>query len=50
MLTGNDYRASLNDGREVFYDGERVSDVTQHDIFKRAIDVAAEGCSENSSR
>jgi 4-hydroxybutyryl-CoA dehydratase/vinylacetyl-CoA-Delta-isomerase len=42
MLTGNDYRASLEDGREVYFDGERV-DVATHEIFKRAIAVAVEG-------
>ncbi len=43
MLTGEEYRATLNDGRQVYFDGERVESVTGHPIFKRAIDVAAEG-------
>ena len=43
MLTGEDYRASLDDGRRVYFDGERVEDVASHDMFKRAIDVAAAG-------
>jgi 4-hydroxybutyryl-CoA dehydratase/vinylacetyl-CoA-Delta-isomerase len=43
MLTSDDYRASLRDGRQVYFDGERVADVTTHQIFQRAIDVAAEG-------
>jgi 4-hydroxybutyryl-CoA dehydratase/vinylacetyl-CoA-Delta-isomerase len=42
MLTGKDYRASLEDGREVYFDGDRI-DVATHDIFKRAIAVAANG-------
>ncbi len=42
MLTGEEYRASLEDGREVYFDGERV-DVGTHDIFKRAITVAVAG-------
>jgi 4-hydroxybutyryl-CoA dehydratase/vinylacetyl-CoA-Delta-isomerase len=42
MLTGKEYRASLEDGREVYFDGERV-DVATHEIFKRAIAVAVEG-------
>ncbi|MDH3640622.1 MAG: 4-hydroxyphenylacetate 3-hydroxylase [Gammaproteobacteria bacterium] len=43
MLTGEDYRATLNDGRQIYFDGERVESVTDHHIFKRAIDVAAAG-------
>lgn len=43
MLTGNEYRASLADGRQVYFDGERIEDVTNHDIFKRAISIAAAG-------
>ena len=42
MLTGNDYRESLEDDRQVYFDGERIEDVASHDIFKRAIGVAAE--------
>ncbi len=42
MLTGDEYRESLNDGRQVFFDGERV-DVGSHEIFRRAIQVAADG-------
>jgi 4-hydroxyphenylacetate 3-monooxygenase len=36
MRTGADYLASLNDGRRVFVDGERVKDVTQHPAFRQA--------------
>ena len=42
MLTGQEYRASLDDGRQVYYDGERVA-VHEHPIFTRAIAVAADG-------
>ena len=41
MLTGERYRASLRDGREVYYDGERV-EVADHPIFERAIKIAAD--------
>jgi 4-hydroxyphenylacetate 3-monooxygenase len=34
--TGNEYLASLRDGREVYIDGERVADVTTHPAFQRA--------------
>jgi 4-hydroxyphenylacetate 3-monooxygenase len=32
--TGDDYLASLRDGREIWIDGERVSDVTAHPAFR----------------
>jgi 4-hydroxybutyryl-CoA dehydratase/vinylacetyl-CoA-Delta-isomerase len=43
MLTGKEYRASLDDGRQIYFDGERVENVNTHDIFQRAINVAAAG-------
>lgn len=36
MRTGNDYLASLRDGRAVFIDGERVEDVSAHPAFSEA--------------
>src|SRR5690349_2954371 len=36
MRTGSDYLRSLNDGRQVFVDGERVKDVTRHRAFREA--------------
>src|SRR6266851_239269 len=49
MRTGSDYLRSLNDGRQVFVDGERVKDVTAHRAFREAArsiarlyDIAAE--------
>jgi 4-hydroxyphenylacetate 3-monooxygenase len=36
MRTGSDYLSSLNDGRRVFVDGERVADVTKHRAFREA--------------
>lgn len=41
LLTGDDYRRSLNDGREVYIDGERVYDIVNHPAFKPIIDVKA---------
>lgn len=32
--TGDDYLESLRDGREVWLDGERIKDVTQHPAFR----------------
>lgn len=34
MRTGDDYLAALDDGREVWYDGERVKNVTTHAAFR----------------
>src|SRR6478735_1112195 len=36
MRTGPEYLRSLNDGRQVFVDGERVKDVTAHRAFREA--------------
>ena len=36
MRTGSDYLRSLNDGRQVFVDGEQVKDVTAHLAFREA--------------
>ena len=36
LRTGGDYLRSLNDGRQVFVDGERVADVTKHPAFREA--------------
>src|SRR3954454_14642861 len=36
LRTGADYLASLRDGRQVFVEGERVADVTQHKAFREA--------------
>jgi 4-hydroxyphenylacetate 3-monooxygenase len=36
MRTGSEYLRSLNDGRQVFVDGERVADVTRHAAFREA--------------
>jgi 4-hydroxybutyryl-CoA dehydratase/vinylacetyl-CoA-Delta-isomerase len=35
------YRESLRDGRRVFYRGERVEDVTTHDVLRHAVNHAA---------
>jgi 4-hydroxyphenylacetate 3-monooxygenase len=36
MRTGTDYLRSLNDGRQVFLDGDKVADVTKHPAFRQA--------------
>lgn len=39
--TGDEYLASLNDGREVWFGGERVEDVTKHPAFRNSTRMVA---------
>ena len=41
LRTGDQYRASIRDGREVWIGGERVTDVTSHPMFKPLVDIRA---------
>ncbi len=41
IRTGEQYRDSLRDDREVWMNGERVKDVTTHPMFKPIVDVRA---------
>ncbi|MEJ2178658.1 MAG: 4-hydroxyphenylacetate 3-hydroxylase N-terminal domain-containing protein, partial [Gammaproteobacteria bacterium] len=41
IRTGEQYRESLRDGREVYMDGVRVEDITTHPSFKPLIDIRA---------
>ncbi|MGF1609556.1 MAG: 4-hydroxyphenylacetate 3-hydroxylase family protein [Kiloniellales bacterium] len=41
IRTGEEYRDSIRDGREVWIAGERVKDVTTHPAFKPIVDVRA---------
>ncbi|RJF91809.1 4-hydroxyphenylacetate 3-hydroxylase family protein [Noviherbaspirillum saxi] len=41
IRTGEQYRDSLRDGREVWIDGERVEDITRHPGFKPVVDIRA---------
>ncbi|MFC6518516.1 4-hydroxyphenylacetate 3-hydroxylase N-terminal domain-containing protein [Undibacterium arcticum] len=41
IRTGEEYKASIRDNREVWIDGERVKDITIHPSFKPIIDVRA---------
>ncbi|MFT7586315.1 MAG: 4-hydroxyphenylacetate 3-monooxygenase, partial [Cellvibrionaceae bacterium] len=36
MLTGESYLASLDDGREIWYHGERVKNVATHPAFRNS--------------
>src|SRR5712691_6631265 len=41
IRTGEDYRAGLRDGREIWIEGERVRDVTTHPAFSPVVDLKA---------
>jgi 4-hydroxyphenylacetate 3-monooxygenase len=41
IRTGDEYRESIRDGRQIWIDGERVADVTTHPMFKPLVDVRA---------
>ncbi len=41
IRTGDQYRASIRDGRNVYINGERVKDVTSHPMFKPVVDIRA---------
>src|SRR5262245_49278518 len=43
MMTGAQYRASLDDGRSIFFEGERVKSLPDHPILGPAVDTVA-GC------
>ena len=41
IRTGEQYRESIRDGREVWINGERVADVTTHPAFRPLVDIRA---------
>jgi 4-hydroxyphenylacetate 3-monooxygenase len=41
IRTGDEYRESIRDGREVWVDGERVKDVTSHPMFEPIVNIRA---------
>jgi 4-hydroxybutyryl-CoA dehydratase/vinylacetyl-CoA-Delta-isomerase len=40
-MTPDQYKQSLSDGREIYWDGERIEDVTSHPAFALPLEVAA---------
>lgn len=43
MMTGDEYRASLNDGRETYFEGQRIDDVAGHAMLGQTVNSAAAG-------
>lgn len=43
MMTGEEYRRSLQDGRATYYQGKRIDDITSHSDMSRVVDAVAAG-------
>jgi 4-hydroxybutyryl-CoA dehydratase/vinylacetyl-CoA-Delta-isomerase len=43
MMTGDEYRRSLDDGRQTFFEGETIADLPGHPILGQTVDSAAAG-------
>ncbi len=41
MMTGDEYRESLRDGRATFFEGDRVEDLPGHEVLGQCVDVVA---------
>jgi 4-hydroxybutyryl-CoA dehydratase/vinylacetyl-CoA-Delta-isomerase len=41
MMTGEEYRASLADGRATYFEGERIEDIAGHPLLGTAVDAVA---------
>src|SRR5687768_14367619 len=41
IRTGEEYRESLRDGREVYMNGEKIADVATHPAFEPIVDIRA---------
>ena len=40
MMTGEQYKTSLNDGRATFFEGRRVDDLPGHPVLGQCVEVA----------
>ncbi len=43
MMTGEQYKKSLNDNRETYFEGERVRDIARHPLLGACVDRVAAG-------
>ena len=41
MMTGEQYKQSLSDGRRVFLEGDLIEDMANHPVFKVPVDASA---------
>ena len=42
MMTGEQYKTSLNDGRATYFEGRKVDDLPGHPILGQCVDVVAD--------
>jgi len=43
MMTGDEYRRSLDDGRETYFEGQQIFDIANHPLLGITVDSAAQG-------
>ncbi len=43
MMTGADYKASLNDGQATYFDGRKIGDLVSEPVLGQTVTVVAEG-------
>ena len=43
MLTGEEYKGSLQDGRETFFEGEKIDDLVEHHLLGQTVEKTAAG-------
>ena len=43
MMTGAQYRQSLNDGRETYFEGKQILDLPAHHLLGQTVNSAAAG-------
>ena len=43
MMTGQQYKKSLDDNRETYFEGERVRDIVKHPVLGECVSRIAEG-------
>jgi 4-hydroxybutyryl-CoA dehydratase/vinylacetyl-CoA-Delta-isomerase len=43
MMTGQQYRESLDDGRETYFEGKQILNLASHPILGITVDSAASG-------
>ena len=43
MMTGQQYKKSLDDNRETYFEGERVRDIVNHPLLGECVSRIAEG-------
>lgn len=42
MMTGEDYKKSLDDGRATYFEGTRIEDLAGHPLLGQTVDIVAQ--------